>query len=493
MLKMNRVERIREMYFKKDLSQRQIAEELQCSRNTVRKYLVQAEPQYSTKKRREAPVWNAVEPAVKQVLDEWADKTTAKQRITGSRLHDELLARGHDVGVSTVRNIFREIKRKQAEVFIPLVHRPGDEAQVDFFDVTVDEDGKRRKAWMFVMRLMYSKRDFALLCESCDALTFADAHVKAFAHFDAVPMRIIYDNLSAAVAKIVMGGRQLNRLFKSLENHYQFEPCFCRVGRGDDKGGVEGRGKGIRLQSLTPIPAGKTLKEISQALLERVELRYSKSKAKDGRERLAVFKEERRYMRELPHQPFDARIVQMASIDKTSMATVQGARYSLPSSWARLHATVYVRVGTVEFSCQGLRLVRKRGQKGDEVVHYTDYLTELAKKPQAVRQVAPELVAELGHPFGALWLLLVDSHGPRDAGRIMAKVLKAVVDHGQDRVAKAVAEAIVARRLHIPNLGLFCPPKPVTIVVPESLRSIHVEQASAGDFNRFLPGLAVSA
>jgi hypothetical protein len=32
-------------------------------------------------------------------------------------------------------------------VFVPLVHRPGEEeAQVDFFDVSVEEDGEMRKA-----------------------------------------------------------------------------------------------------------------------------------------------------------------------------------------------------------------------------------------------------------------------------------------------------------------------------------------------------------
>ena len=45
-----------------------------------------------------------------------------------------------------VRDYLREVKRRKAEVFIPLVHRPGDETQVDFFEVTVDEDGVRRKS-----------------------------------------------------------------------------------------------------------------------------------------------------------------------------------------------------------------------------------------------------------------------------------------------------------------------------------------------------------
>ena len=486
MLKMDLVDRIRRKYFMEALSLRQIARELDCSRNTVRKYINQAEPEYRMSAKRRSPVRDLIEPIIDEILEEWADRVTQKQRVTGSRVHHELLARGHQVGDSTVRRILREKARRQAEVFIPLVHRPGDEAQVDFFEVTVDQGGERRKVWMFLMRLMYSKRDFVTLCERCDTLSFLDAHVQAFEFFGGIPKRIIYDNLSAAVAKIVLGARHLTAPFNRLVNYYQYEPCFARVGRGNDKGGVEARGKGIRLQSLTPIPVGRTLSEISEGLLQRVELRYKTGKAKDGRARVEHFKQEQTLFRELPNEPYDVRHVQMVSIDKTSMVNLMSVRYSLPSRWSRLSATAYVRVNTVEFSCQGLRMIRPRGNKGERVVHYTDYLTELAKKPQAVRQIAPELTAELGQPFGELWSLLVDSHGGRDAGRIMAKVIRAVVDHGQKRVATALTNAIEAKRLHIPELGLFCQPKPQKITVPKSLRDIKIETTSAGSFNRLL-------
>jgi transposase len=78
-------------------------------------------------------------------------------------------------------------------VYIPLIHRPGDEAQVDFFEVTVEEGGIVRKAWKFVMRLMYSGRDFVWLYDGCDQLCFLDAHVRAFGFFGAVPRRVVYD------------------------------------------------------------------------------------------------------------------------------------------------------------------------------------------------------------------------------------------------------------------------------------------------------------
>jgi transposase len=76
-----------------------------------------------------------------------------------------------------------EWKRQRCEVFVPLVYRPGDLAEVDFFQVLVDVAGVRAKAWMFVMRLMHSGRDFTWLYERQDQVSFLDAHVRAFAHF----------------------------------------------------------------------------------------------------------------------------------------------------------------------------------------------------------------------------------------------------------------------------------------------------------------------
>jgi hypothetical protein len=66
----------------------------------------------------------------------------------------------HRVGVTLVKEAVAEWKHQRREVFVPLTYRPG-HAEVDFFEVLVDVDGTRRKAWLFLMRLMYSGRDFA--------------------------------------------------------------------------------------------------------------------------------------------------------------------------------------------------------------------------------------------------------------------------------------------------------------------------------------------
>ena len=484
MLEMDLVHAIRWKFHKEGLSLREIAVQLGCSRNTVKKYISQAEPAYRRTKKHSAPICDKAERRIAALIEKWENDTTDKQRITGDRLHAELVTQGFQVGITTVRKIFHEHQRRKAEVFIPLVHRPGDEAQVDFFEVTVDEAGVRRKAWMFVMRLMFSKRDFAWLYDGCTQLAFLDGHVRAFEHFGAVPSRAIYDNLTAAVKKVVLGGRELTDSMKSLSNHYLFEPCFARVGRGDDKGGVEARGKGIRYQSLTPIPAGDSLAQISECLMEKLESRFAKRSAEDGTSFRELFQQEFALMRPLPMAVFPVEEPRVVSVSKCSVAKVKGVSYSLPSNWARLKVMAYVRLETVEFRWQDRRVLRERGRKGQRCIRYTDYLKELAVKPQAVRQVAAELVEELGEPYGRLWALLVNSHGDKEGARILAKILGAIVTNGVDQVTKGVTLALATKRLHLPGLSLSEPRR--FVPVPPALEQYVVETSRAADFDRLL-------
>src|SRR5215212_5806829 len=310
MLRMEQVHVVRHKILVEGQSIRSVSRQMSISRNTIRKYLKVSEPVRVARQKKPSPVMEMIAPRVEEILSEWRERTTAKQRITGTRIHRQLVEEGYEVGLTTVRNYLREKRRKEAEVFVPLVHRPGEEAQVDFFEVTVEEGDQRRKAWKFVMRLMYSGRDFVRLYDRCDQLSFLDAHVRAFTYLGGVPRRVVYDNLSAAVKKVVGSERELTERFEALVSHYLFEPCFARPGEGHDKGGVEARGKGIRLAHLTPIPRGETLSEISEVLLREVEMAFTGEQQR--------FAEERRHLRELPERPVEARRVELVSVSRRS-------------------------------------------------------------------------------------------------------------------------------------------------------------------------------
>lgn len=489
MLEVSQVHVIRHKVLVDEKSIRQVAKEMGLSRNTVRKYVREGrDGSPRERKPRVAPAREQIAEPVHELLESWSERTTAKQRITVPLVHAELRKQGFEVGLTTVRLVVKEWKRQRAESFVPLVYRPGEVAQVDFFEVYVELGGVRRKAYLFVMRLMYSGRDFACLCERQDQVCFLDAHVRAFAHLGGVPQRVVYDNLKPAVKKLVLHKRELTRDFAALAAHYAFEPCFARPGEGHDKGGVESRGKNIRLQHLTPVPRGETLEELSAQLITRLD---EEARTKVCRERGPIaprFEEERGHFIELPPRPYDARRVLTSTASSTSRVRVEGAHYSVWSRWSGLAVTVLIGPGQVEIRCRGESVVHPRMPFNGSSVQYRHYLVELRRKPQALRQVMPELLRELGEPFGRLWRTLVDLSGPPDAARAFARVIGAIVDTDEQLVRRVVERTLEHDRIDL--LELSTPVQVPAVVVPQSLRGYEVESASARDFDRLLGGVA---
>ncbi len=471
---------VRHKRFVEGHSVRRIVREMGLARNTVRRYLRGAEPGVSKRRERASPVLDRVKTRMDELLGTSHEWTAKKQRLTAARLHEMLIAEGFEVGTTLVKTYVREWRRKQREVFVPLTYPPGDSAQVDFFEVLVDVDDERIKAWVFVMRLMHSGRDFAWLYPRQDQVCFLDGHVRAFEHFSAVPQRIVYDNLKAAVARQLAGSdRQLAPRFAALVRHYLFEPCFARPYTGHDKGGVEARGKGIRWQHLVPIPRGPSLDAISETLLERI----------DARVDTAAFAREIPMMIVKPERVFRSSKVTTGCVSRRSLVKVEAAQYSVWSTWNGLAVTIYIGPDTVEIEGPGPRVQHPRMRFGERSIDYRHYVPELAKKPQAVRQVAADLTRDLGSPYDRIWRELVDEHGPKQAARVFAKVLGALEALGHEEVVQRIEHA---RRNGTPlPIALRAVTSSVSIDpdrLPSGLQQIQVSAASAADYDALLGG-----
>ncbi len=152
-----------------------------------------------------------------------------------------------------------------------------------------------------------------------------------------------------------------------------------------------------------------------------------------------------------------------------------------------LSSTAYVGPTQVEITCQGESTTHARQGFGGKSIHYRHYLPELARKPQALRQVAAELLDELPECYAQMWRLLVDRHGPLDAARVFAGVLEAVFAHGERAVAEAIAEMIAADQVGTLPLRAGAS-APRSVEVPEALRGYVVESAQADDYGGLLGG-----
>jgi transposase len=144
------------------------------------------------------------------------------------------------VGESTVRHYVgkrkRELRLTRCAVMVPQAYQIGVEAQVDFYEASVDLAGEREVLQIFCLRSMASGAAFhcAFRCQTQQALL--EGHERAFAYFGGVFKVLRYDNLTLAVRKILKGRQRLQtKLFYAFQKHWGFHEKGRRwVGEYDD-------------------------------------------------------------------------------------------------------------------------------------------------------------------------------------------------------------------------------------------------------------------
>ena len=108
-----------------------------------------------------------------------------------------------------------------------------------------------------------------------------------------------------------------------------------------------------------------------------------------------------------------------------ALVRLEGASYSVPTRWAGLDLVVRTGATTVTIvGREGTPIAHPRLRCGQRSIDYRHDLSELARKPQALRQVLPDLLHDLDAPFPAIWdsALCVRARRPpcRKAGRYRA-------------------------------------------------------------------------
>jgi transposase len=177
-----------------------------------------------------------------RLLDSYKDQIISwlEQGLSGVRIKEELERIGKKIGRSTVGDYIQLIK-KNRNIFVRIHTKPGEEAQVDFgyAGYTLDNNGKRRKTWVFNMRLSYSRLDYYEKVYNQKVETFINCHINAFRYFGGIPQNVKIDNLKAAVLQADFYEPVFQNLYKNFADYYGFNPLPCRIYSPNDKGKVE--------------------------------------------------------------------------------------------------------------------------------------------------------------------------------------------------------------------------------------------------------------
>ncbi|MBK6886866.1 MAG: IS21 family transposase [Tetrasphaera sp.] len=376
------------------VSVRELARSHGVHRRTVRQAIASAVPPprqaYPARARPAIDPW-------REVIDGWLigdQEVPRKQRHTARRVWQRLVAE-HDAQVAEV-TVSRYVATRRVElglvdreVFVPQVHAPGAEAEVDFGEFETVIAGTSVKVWMFVMRLSHSGRAFHVAYGTQAQEAFLQGHVEAFAHFGGVPARVRYDNLKPAVTRVLKGrDRTESDRFIALRSHYGFDSFFCIPGKAGahEKGGVEGEIGRFRRRHLVPTPTVASLAELNQHIA-------AGDVADDARvitghhATVGVeFAAEQATLLPLPSERFDPGVLEARRVDHRSRVSIRQNHYSVPARYVGRRLVVRFTATTVTvFDGPKVVAVHERATgRHVEVLSLDHYLEVLTRKPGAL-------------------------------------------------------------------------------------------------------------
>src|SRR5215472_17834585 len=250
-----------------------VAYKLGVHRRMVRQALVNAEPPERKQFKRKRRAIGPLRPFIDGILE--ADRSAPrKQRHTAHRIFERIRTElpEHKVAEVTVRLYVRERKRELGwstrATCVPQSYAPGQEGQVDWYEAWGELSGAPVLLQVFSMRSMASGAAFHRAYHRATQQAFLDAHEHAFNYFQGVFAVLRYDNLKAAVKKILRGyRREETARFIAFRSHWRFSSEFCSPYEAHEKGGIEGEVGYFRRNHWVPLPKARDLEDLNIQLL----------------------------------------------------------------------------------------------------------------------------------------------------------------------------------------------------------------------------------
>jgi transposase len=436
--------KVRRMRLRDGLTISEIARRTSLSRNTIKDWLrgpVREEMHY---RRVSAP--KKIGPYETWLRDALATdaRRPRRERRTGLKLYAQLRAQGFPGGYARVTECIRAWRAAQGAVsarsaFVPLSFAWGEAFQFDWSDEGVVIGGVWRKVQLAHMKLCASRAFWLVGYPSQGHEMLFDAHTRCLTGLGGVAGRGIYDNMKTAVDLTPRKdrGRVVNARFAAMAAHYLFEPDFCNVASGWEKGRVEKSVQDTRRRIWQEAQHQRfaSFAELNAWLPTQCLAAWEAPHPElTGVTIRQAWAQERAQLMPMP-TPFDGYVEVPARVSSTSLISVARNRYSVPCAWAghRVSVRLYPE-RIVVVADQHVVAEHARATDRDQVVYaWQHYLPLVAHKPGALRNGAP--FADLPDPLQRLRRALLQREG---GDKVMARVLMAVPAHGLDAVLVAV-------------------------------------------------------
>lgn len=398
--------------------------------------LIESGKQYPEKK----PHPRILDPYKERIV-EWLET----EGLNGLKTFERLRSEGVRVGYTTVKTYLADIKKRD-EIFVRIQTSPGEEAQVDFgyVGLTPDNNGKKRKTWVFNMRLSYSRLDYYQKVYDQRVETFIGCHEKAFVYFGGLPGTVRIDNLKAAILEANFYEPLYQRLYSSFADHYGFKIIPCRIYRPNDKGKVESGIKYVKCNFFL----GRTFSsdddvdnQLKYWLNHTCNQRIHGTTRKVPRE---VFEsEEKAKLKPLPVEEFKMSTVGTRKVYHDCHVFIDYSYYSVPFEYVGKEVDIDISKELVRIFYQGKEIAVhpracEKGKFQTNVNHYPKYKRFSDTEYQEIYQAK---MAQIG-PYAEQMFFLVTEKQPDDWSRTVQGILSLAKSYPKEIINLACKRAI---------------------------------------------------
>jgi transposase len=483
--------KVKRLFYRERLSINEIKRQTSLSRNTIKKWLKEAEgiePKYARPKAvgKITPYESRLQLALQ------ADAHRPKRdRRTALMLFKEIQKDGFTGSYSCVTRYLYRWRDQAAKVtgksaFVPLKFQLGEAFQFDWSEELLVIGGIHRKLLVAHTKLCASRAFWLVAYPTQSHEMLFDAHTRAFTALGGIARRGIYDNMKTAVDKVQKGkGRVVNARFFAMTAHYLFDPDFCNVASGWEKGIVEKNVQDSRRRIWHDARQERfgSFAQLNAWLAVRCRALWSECRHPEYPDLTVadVLEHEQAHLMPMP-APFDGYVELVARVSSTCLITVQRNRYSVPCQLANQMVSVHLYPEQLAVYATHERVACHARLFGREQTCYDwqHYLPLVARKPGVLRNGAP--FAGMPEALVKLQSALLRREG---GDRVMAQVLAVVPQHGLDAVLVAVElvlESGAVSAEHVTNvLARLRPSDPPARVAT----SLQIQEEPVADTRRY--------
>ena len=347
--------------------------------------------------------------------------------------------------------VWRLVQRQEppaTKAVVRVERQPGEEAQVDFgyAGLTIDPaSGARRKSWVFVMTLAWSRHQYAEVVFDQRVETWLLCHRHAFEWFRGVPARIVPDNLKSGIVQASFTEPVAQRAYRECAEHYGFliDPHPPRTPQHKGKveqGGVHYVARNF-LAGRDPQPRDELNAALRRWCEQTAGRRVHGTTKQAPLERFTAV--EQASLRRLPPTPYDLAVWKRVRLYRDCHLVFEGAYSSAP--FRLVGQQVWVRGGArvVELYTSDHQWVatHDRVAPGERQTDLTHLPPEKVPNLVISRETCLQQAQAIGPATTQFVQALLD-HRPEDRLRTAGRLVRLAQRTSPERLEQACARAL---------------------------------------------------